>query len=302
MKTKGGKAADGIPTMAGIPPGAANPPAAWIDWGGTGHLMHFGHANGFSPRIYGPFLRCFLPEYRVASLESRPMWPGSDPTELHDWSPLALDLKKAVDSNGFRGSVGLGHSLGAICSLWAAADDPGLFRALVLVDPAFFSGPLSILWGAMQRLHRVDRTPIVAGAIRRRDRWPSRTEARRAWRDKPLFRDFREECFDAYLDTGLEQAPEGGLRLRYPKEWEAAIFRSTPASPWNLVRRSTVPILLVRGEHSNALSRASLRKFERLVRNGEAMEIPGVSHMLPLEQPGAVADRIQLWLQGVVSR
>jgi pimeloyl-ACP methyl ester carboxylesterase len=273
------------------------PPGAWIDWGGQGTPLHFGHANGFPPRTYGPFLRTFLPSYRVASLESRPLWPGADPKRLPDWSPLVGDLQVALEAHRFRGALGMGHSLGAITSLWAATEDPGLFRALVLVDPSFFAGSLSFAWKWLQRLRHVDRTPIVAGALRRRDRWGTRGEARAAWRDKPLFRTFRDECFEAYLDTGLAEVPEGGLRLRYPKAWEAAIFRTTPADPWDWVRRSPVPTLLVRGQHSNALTRGAVRKFDRLIPRGQSIEVPGTGHMLPLEQPGAVSDVILRWLQ-----
>ncbi len=272
------------------------PPGAWIEWGGKGPPLHFGHANGFPPRTYGAFLRNFLPHFRVASLESRPLWPGADATRLPDWSPLVGDLQVALQSHRFRGGLGMGHSLGAITSLWAAVEDPGLFRALVLVDPSFFAGPISFAWGWLQRLRRLDRTPIVAGALRRRDRWGTRAEARAAWRDKALFRPFRDECFEAYLDTGLAEVPEGGLRLRYPKAWVAAIFRTTPADAWDWVRRSPVPTLLVRGRHSDALTRGAVRKFDRLIPNGQSIEVPGTGHMLPLEQPGAVSDVILRWL------
>lgn len=285
--------------MDGRTGGVRIPQGAWIEWGGKGRPLHFGHANGFPPGTYGAFLRNFVPHFRVSSLESRPLWPGSDPAILRDWSPLVQDLRTALGNHGARSGVGMGHSLGAICSLWAAVDDPKLFRALVLVEPSLFTGPLSLAWKLLQRLRHVDRTPIVSGALRRRDRWGTRVEARAAWRGKPLFRPFRDECFEAYLDSGLTQDPEGGLRLRYPKAWEAAIFRSTPADVWDRVRRSPVPTLLVRGEHSDALTRAAARKCGRLLPQGEVIEVPGTGHMLPLEQPGAVADRILRWLQEV---
>ncbi len=278
------------------------PDEAWLDWGGDGPPLHFGHANGFPPGTYAAFLSCLRARYHVCTLEARPLWPGSDPAGTRGWETLVQDLRAAVDRPGLRGGIGMGHSLGAICTLRAAVEDPGLFRALVLIDPSFFTGPLSFAWGWLQRLRRVDRTPIVAGALRRRDRWASRQEARAAWRDKPLFKPFCDECFDAYLDTGLADDPEGGLRLRYPKKWEAAIFRTTPADPWNWVRRSPVPTLLVRGETSQALSRAAARKFGRLVPQGAVIEVPGTGHMLPLEQPGAVADTVVRWLDGLDGR
>jgi len=289
----GARDGTGHPDVAGIPDGA------WIDWGGLGAPLHFGHANGFPPGTYAAFLQHFLPYFRVASLEARALWPGADPAVMkRGWTPLVRDLAEALETYGWRGGIGLGHSLGAICSLRASVEDPGLFRALVLVDPSFFTGPLALAWRGLQRLRRVDRIPIVAGALRRRDRFESRAQAKASWRDKALFRPFRDECFEAYLDSGLAPDDAGGLRLRFPKAWEAAIFRGTPADSWDWVRRSPVPTLLVRGESSDALSRAAARKFGKLVPNGTVLEVPGTGHMLPLEQPGAVADVILCWLAG----
>lgn len=269
------------------------PDGAWRDWGGRGPWLHFGHANGFPPGSY----RCLLGRlgscYRTVSLESRPLWPeGPSPEGLRSWEPLAEDLKDTLKDRGLRGILGVGHSLGAVLALMAACRDPGLFRALVLVDPVLFSGPRALLWRGMKRLGLGERTPIVSGALRRRDRWASREAARQAWRHKPLFRSFRDDCFEAYLDEALAPAEDGTLRLRYPKAWEAAIFRCTPSNPWDFVRTVPVPVLILRGEHSDALTRSALRRCAALLPRGEVREVPGTGHMLPLEAPERVAQEI----------
>ncbi|MBP7125188.1 alpha/beta hydrolase [Myxococcota bacterium] len=269
------------------------PAAAWRDWGGSGPLVHFGHANGFPPGSYRCLLGRLRSCYRIASLESRPLWPGGPgPEGLRSWEPLAEDLTDTLRDRGLRGILGVGHSLGAVLGLIAACRDPGLFRALVLVDPVLFTGPRAVIWRAMKRLGLGERTPIVSGALRRRDRWTSREAARGAWRDKPLFRSFRDDCFEAYLDEALEATEDGTLRLRYPKAWEAAIFRCTPSDPWNLVRTVQIPVLVLRGQRSDALTRAALRRCERLLPRGEVREVPGTGHMLPLEAPDRVAEAI----------
>ena len=275
------------------------PDGAWIDWGGAGRPLVFSHANGFPTRSYGAFLRQLGPGFRVSSLDARPLWPGADPAGLRTWQPLAEDLAETLAARGLRGAVGMGHSLGAVCSLRAAVADPGLFRALVLVDPVLFTGLRALSWGVMRRHAWVERTPIVAGAVRRRDRWATPAEAREGWRGKALFRDFTDECFDAYLAAALVPHPDGGWTLRYPKAWEAAIFRTTPADPWDWVRRSPVPTLVIRGGHSDTLSPAALARCRKVLPSVRVVEIPSAGHMAPLERPEAVAQVVNGFLREV---
>src|SRR3546814_3720045 len=72
----------------------------------------------------------------------------------------------------------MGHSYGAALTVRAAAENPHLFRALVLLDPILL--PTS-LWLGTRLLARLGRNPMSRAARRRRDRWPSREEA---WRSE----------------------------------------------------------------------------------------------------------------------
>jgi hypothetical protein len=47
---------------------------------------------------------------------------------------------------------------------------------------------------------------------------------RAAYRDRRVFAGWAPEAFEDYLDAGFVDAPGGGVRLRYPREWEARIF------------------------------------------------------------------------------
>lgn len=273
------------------------PDEALRDWGGMGPLLHFGHANGFPPGSYRCLIESLRQHHRVISLESRPLWPqGPSPANFRSWEPIAEDLRDTLCARGLRGILGVGHSLGAVTSLMAACRDPGLFRALVLLDPVLFTGPRARLWRWLKRLGLGERTPIVSGALRRRECWKDREAARTAWRGKPLFRTFREDCFEAYLDEALVPTGNGILCLRYPKAWEAAIFRCTPSDPWGFVRSVPIPVLVVRGERSEALTRTAWKRCGDLLPQGELLEIPGTGHMLPLEAPERVAEAVLRFL------
>jgi pimeloyl-ACP methyl ester carboxylesterase len=134
----------------------------WLDWGGSGAPLHFAHGNGFPPATYRKLIEVLRSGCHVASMEARPLWPDSDPRSLTHWSQLARDLIQELDRRGMRGSVGVGHSLGAVTTLLAAAEDPRLFKAVVAIDPVILSGWTSILWGTMKTSRTTGHTLAIS--------------------------------------------------------------------------------------------------------------------------------------------
>jgi pimeloyl-ACP methyl ester carboxylesterase len=260
-----------------------------VDWGGPGPAVHFAHGNGLPPGAYGRFLRTLAGRFAVTSMEARPLWPGSDPAGLADWDPLVTDLAEGLERHGLRGCLGVGHSLGAICSILASVRDPGLFRALVLVDPVLLSGYRAIAWHLALRTGQMHRVPIVRGALQRRSRWASRDEVRGLWGAKPMFAAWAPGVLDDYLECGLVPLPDGGVTLRYPKEWEARVFQTTPMWTWDVLARIPVPVLVLRGERSDTFLPGAARAFRRRLPSATLVDVPGTTHLLPMERPEEVA-------------
>ena len=264
----------------------------WLDWGGSGAPLHFAHGNGFPPATYRKLIEVLRSGCHVASMEARPLWPDSDPRSLTHWSQLAHDLAQELDRRGMRGSVGVGHSLGAVTTLLAAAEDPSLFKAVVAIDPVILSGWTSILWGTMKTVGVGDHLPLVRGARKRRQLFPDRDAARAAYRHRRMFRAWDEDCLDDYLETALAPAADGGLTLRYPRSWEARIFRLSPHNVWPQLRRLRVPSLFIQGEHSDSFSAAATRKVLRQVPGARLSLFKGYGHCVPMECPESVGTTI----------
>jgi len=277
--------------------GPAMPGSAWTEWGGEGPALHFAHANGFPPGTYRKLFAALSRRFRVTAMEARPMWPDAPVIPLPGWRPLVRDLGDALRVRGMAGCVGVGHSLGAVCSMLAAAEDPGLFRALVVIDPVLFTGLRSLTWRFIRRRGWMERVPLVRNAANRRHRWVSREAARDAYRQKAFFASWDPDCLDDYLAAGLD-GPEGDLRLRYPREWEARIFADTPAALWGRIARVPVPTLVVRGAASDALTAAAARRARDTLPRGRLVEVPGTGHMLPVERPETVAAIVVEFLAG----
>jgi pimeloyl-ACP methyl ester carboxylesterase len=269
----------------------------WRDWGGSGPTLHFAHANGFPPGTYRRLIGELTGRHHVVSMSARPLWPDSRPVELRDWSVFAEDLREELGRRDLRGIVGVGHSLGAVTSLLAAAADPGLFSVVVAVDPLVFTGAHSLFWGTVKAVGLGGRISLVRGARRRRELWSDRGEARTSYSSKKVFASWDPEVLDDYLDAGMVDLPQGGVRLRYPREWEARIFSAAPHDLWAQLRRVSVPTLFVQGEHSDTFLDAARTRVEREVPGSRTVVIADSSHFLPMERPSELAGVVDEFLE-----
>jgi pimeloyl-ACP methyl ester carboxylesterase len=260
----------------------------WRDWGGSGPPLHFAHANGFPPATYRALIEALCGGFHVQSMAARPLWGQAPPTDLADWSLFAEDLRDTLERRGLRGIIGAGHSLGGVTSLLAAADDPGLFSAVVAIDPLVLTGLHSVIWGAMKKLGLGDRLSLVRGALRRRAHWPDRRTIREAYRQRKVFRDWQPAVLEHYLESGFVADSGGGLELRYPRDWEAAIFRAAPHNVWPKLRQITVPVLFIQGAHSDTFTDAARLRVKKEMPDARVVVVPGAGHFVAMEKPTEV--------------
>jgi pimeloyl-ACP methyl ester carboxylesterase len=255
----------------------------------------FGHANGFPPGTYRVLLEELSATFNVASFAARPMWPGSVPDAIGSWRELAGDLGNELARREIGGAVGVGHSLGSVLNLIAAAADGRRFTALALVDPVVFSGFHALFWGALKWLGLGPRLPLIRGARRRRDSFASIEEVRNSYSTKPVFASWDPRVFDDYIRVGFEEVEGGGVMLRYPKAWESRIFEITPATVWPELERIEVPMLFIRGADSDTFLANAAARARRRLPTARVIEIPDTSHFVPMERPIEVARLIASW-------
>ena len=265
------------------------------DWGGTGPVLHFAHANGFPPGCYRQLLERLTPRAHVVSTRSRCLVPGTEPREMREWDDLADDIAGALLARGHQGVVGVGHSVGGVATMLASLKHPGLFRAVVMLDPTLLSPSLFFTLGILGAIGLRSRMPPASLARRRREHWNSREEAARSYGKKPLFRRFSPESLQDYVTHGLTEAAGGGFQLTIPRTWEAHIFETSPRAVWRRLGEVKVPTLVLRGRESDTLTAPSLERVRRTLPGVVAEELPG-THLFPLEIPEACAHRILAFL------
>jgi pimeloyl-ACP methyl ester carboxylesterase len=271
-------------------------PLQMEDWGGTGPVLHLAHANGFPPGSYRKLIELLKPRYHVVTLQSRSLVPEAHPMSMQTWDDMAEDLAHALRDRGLSGVIGVGHSMGGVSTLLASVSHPGLFKAVVALDPVFVTGPRLLLLQALTLLRMRHLIPPASLARRRRELWNPREEAATSYRKKALFRRFDPECFQDYLTHELTEQPGGGFRLTIPTAWEARIFETSPRAGWRRLRSVSVPTLVIRGSETDVLSREALERIRRTLPGVRTEELPDTTHLLPLEKPEECARRILAFL------
>jgi pimeloyl-ACP methyl ester carboxylesterase len=287
-------------SRSALPAKAAEaPPEAWFEWGGNGVRLVFGHANGFPPGTYRVLLEELSATFNVASFAARPLWPGGVPDAIGSWHELAGDIGSELARRERGGVVGVGHSLGGVLNLIAAAADGGRYTALVLVEPVVFSGFHALFWGALKGLGLGPRLPLIRGARRRRDAFADIEEVRTSYSKKPVFASWDPRVLDDYIRVGFEEVEGGGVMLRYSKAWESRIFEITPANVWPELERIEVPMLFIRGADSDTFLANAAARVRRRVPTARVIEIPAASHFVPMERPIEVARLITNWAREI---
>ncbi len=265
----------------------------YLDWGGRGQVLHLAHANGFPPGTYDAFVAYLTPHFQVLGMECRALWGSADPAQFRHWREMGEDLARFLTDLGLTDVVAVGHSLGAVTSLYSTLAHPGLIRALVLIDPVILPPAFLLLRPILALLGLNWPAQLAAQARRRRVEWPSSQVMLRAYRSVPVFKRWQEPFLHDYIESGTVEEPQGQIRLRYPREWEARIFETPPLGVWwAMPGLHQMPLLVIRGQHSQTYRRDTMHLMRWLLPQARFLDVEGADHFVPMCKPRQTAAAI----------
>ncbi len=263
--------------------------------------VHFAHANGFPPATYRQFLEQLATRYHVVASHARPLWDSQVPQPSdNSWLQLADDMLRFFDEQGMQNIIGIGHSLGAVTTFYAALNRPNLFSKLILIEPVFLPAELLAL-SAARKEGEPAFNPMFKAAFNRRNQWDSRQAAWDRFRGKKNFARMSDEVLWDYVD-GITEATESGFKLRYPRRWEAHFYAMPPLDIWELLPRIEQPTLGIRASISDTVFPQAWERWQQLQPDATFVELANLGHLLLLEDPPLVAQTVLAWLdEGGVS-
>jgi pimeloyl-ACP methyl ester carboxylesterase len=264
-------------------------------FGGSGKPIVFAHANGYPVGSYRQFIEEITGHAQVTGFHQRPIWSPEMPPARLNWKRFAEDLIETLEATQDGPVWMMGHSLGAVISTMAAARRPDLFRGLLLIDPVYVL-TRRVAAQRLTRQSKLDQMPMIRKTLNRPNRFKDKQEAFDFYRPKRAFTRFSDEVLWDYVLAGTKPGEDGELQLAYAREWEAAAYRSTPFV-WGVLNKIRLPVLGLRGEHSDTLSEKAFARWQRLQPQADLRNCQG-GHLLPLEYPRETAQHIVEFLAG----
>ena len=288
-----------------------------FDYGGVGQPLHFLHANGYPPDCYKPLLELLTTEYRVFGMLLRPLWGGTKPEDINDWTPFSDDLLRFLASTTPHNEraaplsarpvpepvIGVGHSIGAIVTLRATLRDPHKFRALILLDPVLFPPKRLYAWNFVRTIGLGNRLhPMIAGALKRRHTFDNLETVYRGYRNRPVFRYMSDENLHIYIE-GITRQTQDGYELVFSPEWESRIYFTglRDFDLWRGLPELEVPTLFIRGAETDTFLEGAARLVKQKQPKVRVEALEKSTHLLPLERPKEVFEIMQSFLKSLES-
>jgi pimeloyl-ACP methyl ester carboxylesterase len=266
---------------------------ATYDFGGDGPDLLLVHATGFCATVLGPLAGSLTGEFHCWGLDLRFQGHSDRPASAgFDWSGFATDVLTVVDHLGLDRPYGVGHSCGGASLLLAEQRHPGSFRAFYAFEPVVLPAPPAPA--------SIDNNPLSRGALRRRQTFPSRTDAFVNFSAKPPFDRLDSDALQAYIDDGFELVPteEGGdgqtVRLCCRREDEAQIY-AHGASHDAYVRlpEVAIPVALSCGADTDSFGPGLLAAVADRLPSATVDVLPGLGHFGPMERPAEVGAAVR---------
>ncbi|KAL6718944.1 hypothetical protein ACLMJK_003179 [Lecanora helva] len=212
-----------------------------------GHLtLLIAHGVGSAKEVYEPF----LDELLAQNIPIRSAWSidivnhgqsyvlnekiiGDEP----HWLDPARDYLHAV--NHFQSQMpppiyGIGQSWGCVNIVMMSHIHPRLFAGMILMEPTFETGYKHQSYNQPGTLK--DSESRMALLAKRRDTWPSRSDARTRLHKNPYFASYDPRVFNRMIQYGLRDRPTPtnphAVTLTTPKAQEVYLFgRPDPPFP-----------------------------------------------------------------------
>lgn len=260
-------------------------------------LVHVLHGNGLCARTYAPMLEPLADRFDLWLCDAQGHGDSDAGGHFLGWNANAAMVARALRAHHPAPTVpvfAVGHSFGGVLSALMAANDPSLFRRLVLLDPVIYTPLVAASVALLDRTGLQGLLPLVRATRRRRTRWPSREEAFARFRGRGVFADWQDAALRAYVDHGLREDGDG-VALKCPTAIEAAIFSTGPVGLWRQLDRLATPTLLVHGDRTLPFVAPSARRLAARHPHVQVEAVAG-SHCFMLAEPEAAARRVAAFL------
>lgn len=265
----------------------------WFEWGAPSSdypTMLLVHATGFHARCWDQVVAALPVGTHVIAPDLRGHGRSYRPASLGDWSATADDVLPLIDV--VPGPlVGVGHSMGGVCVVRAAAARPDRFQSLFLIDPVIFAPEYYL------RALPEHSDPADHFVSKRRNHWTGPTEMIERFAGRHPYSGWDPAVLADYCTYGLVVRSDGdGYELACPPQLEASAYLGSAAfNPLAAAATIHCPVTVIRarsgpraGQLDFSLSPTwpgTASAFPR----GTDLHWSDCTHFIPMEAPARLA-------------
>lgn len=247
----------------------------YLLWGATGPKLVFIHSMGMDARGFDITCRALQPDYQILALDILDHGDSETPKEPVELPDLSEVMRGCYTQLGFMPNVLVGHSVGGMIGMVLAAEHPGDFKGLVLVDIAPFE-----MTGT-----RSSRPPEP-------EFFEDEDKAREYLRQR--YPDFTEEALENRVKYGLKKDEKERLKRKPTGD---AVRGGLGTDLWPYVERIRTPVLMTIGGTSTLVTPETLKRMEAAIPVLKAVTVEGVGHMVPQGKPEEFEAHLRAFLQ-----
>jgi len=259
-------------------------------------VIHFIHGNGFCGLTFAPLLAQFQHDFDLFISDGQGHGDSDAGDVYPGWNKSAENFERVWQhfSPMWEGvpKIALGHSYGAIMSTFMIAKNPDLFDVGILMDPVYTPPKLAGAMSAMSTLGLMKNMPLARQARIRSVSWASRQEAWDYFHQRGIFKNWQDECLNAYLDHALSTFKDGTMHLKCPARIEAAVFSAYANKLWGAIKSIKTPMTMLYGDKTYSFVHKSCSKLRKTNPYYDFIEMPG-GHCFMQEWPKLTAQEIK---------
>jgi pimeloyl-ACP methyl ester carboxylesterase len=203
--------------------------------------------------------------------------PAYSPADYAD------DLVRLIESLGLAQPLVAGHSMGGVAVLAFALAHPKLARSAAVIDVAVTSSARRDRY-----LRRLKTLPTVG--------YPDLETALGRYRLMPDEGEFAPGVLREIAAKSVASAAGGGYGMKFDRE---SFFGGDGLDVAGAIRRVSMPLLLVRAEHSRIMTEAAAAAAAQSNPCARLVTIAAAHHHIPLERPHELARVIAAFAQSV---
>ena len=251
------------------------------------------HATGFHARCWDQVVAQLPQDWSIFAVDMRGHGRSANIGPF-TWQRFGDDLLQVCAELDLTDAIAVGHSMGGHCLTHTAGHNEGFFRQLILIDPVIMDPAL------YQQSNRHQYEDVADHPVaRRRNQFASVAEMHERYAQRSPYSLWDPNVFKDYCDYGLLPAVQGeGMELGCPPEVEASIYMGNfDADLYTLIPQIQTPVVVLRAKPRDPTSQEmdftaspTWPDLAKQFPNAQDVYLPDLTHFIPMQDPGLVAD------------